>query len=156
MKKDKWIVVTRNSEEDWVVVKSIAGTREQIVDYVKSQSFQVASNDFTNVKSFEFGETNEDEIYSASVDFKDYRMHLSAVKDTTEEAPEELQCLAFANDASIKVIATFENAKDMGETLYSYYVKGNEENTEGKLAICTADGYRLVTVNGKILLLEDV
>lgn len=156
MKKDKWMVVTRNSEEDWVIAQTVTGSREHIVDYVKAETFKIASYDLYNVKTFSFGDTNEKEIFSSSINFEEYRMLVTAIKDTSEEAPEELQFLTFADNANIKVIATFEDVADMGEELYNAYIKGNEKNKEGKTPVCVADGYRFVTVNGKILLLEEV
>lgn len=150
-----WNIIITNSREDFVMAKRVsANNKEEIVDFVKAKSLEEASNDFTQVSSIKFGVNNEDGCYSSVIDFKGYRMQIVAFKENIEEAPERLQCLAFGDNDSLRVVATFKNANDMGEELYSAYVGGAVFN-EGRMDIRVADAYKFVTVGNTVLLLEE-
>lgn len=153
--KTIWNVIITNSKEDFVMSKRVnANNKEEVIDWVKAKSLECASKDFTKVKSVKFGVNNEENCYSSVIDFENYRMQIAAFKDEAEEAPEKLQCLAFGDNDSLRIVATFADANDMGEELYSAYVGGAVFN-EGRMDIRVADAYKFVTVGNTVLLLEE-
>lgn len=151
-----WNICVTNSKEDFVTSKRVsANNKQEIVDYVKSTILNEASADFSNVEAIKFGTDNRDNYYSSAVRFKDRLLQVVAFKDAVEEAPEQLQCLAFGDNSSLRVVATFANANDMGEELYDEYV-GSATSNDGRMDIRVADGYKFVTIGNTVLLLEEV